>query len=672
MRITYNNIIAMLSKIHSHKKRISRSYFTDNKIDIDKDVMECIIKSSALFESIIEHYHNKFNVFRHNHNFETTMKKLSEFSMRVENKINDIEKKQNMINFNNVIFPWLVKGGFFEDLQKSNNSIVSAIDNRMKTKFKLCVEPTQFTNGKTEQTLNKICRNQANSSMSSTKHHLDIIATNKSLSETTQWKIRAINKFNNLSQDILSQDKILVDILSSNNDSSFNNISDYIVKFIKANKKSELPNILIICYHAKRVLDDLFELFKCFPENKLLLNKYKMNISLYFDEPDANISITSKFLKKLNEHKECSNMIRDITFITATPFENFWDTLEEFNITKLINTNSKSKDGDYDSLLEKYRMITDHNFIPLNNLTENPLEYIKDAFEKYIKDEIGTVILAPAHLYTIGDDFGSHEEVVKFFIEKKYCVFLSNGSFKGFITSRERISLDEFNKKNNVNGELRESLIKWKQLNPKENLAITGNLTIERGISLISKPFVITHAIFSMYHNKQLNKLVQMFGRTTGHKDYVDVLTIICPQEIYDNVNNYVSNTIKIRKRNPETYCKDDFCKITNDIILSDNPELQKIIVLDNKDTKELEDVRNKKLLKSIVSQCNTISKYVGFEREFVNATKHYKEWNIEEMLKPNAITQIVNIPEDKKNKNVLMIYLYDGKLIVNPWQGLC
>lgn len=660
MDITYTNINAMLSKIRSYDKKINRSYFKQEKIEIDRDIMNCVIKSSALFESVIEYYHNKFNVLHRKYNFETTMKKLLEFPIRVENKINDIEEKQNIINFNNVIFPWLVKGGFFEDLQKSNESIV----NRMKTKFKLCVEPTQFTNGKTEQTLNKICRNQTISSMSSTKHHLDIIATNKSLSETTQWKIRAINKFNNLSQN-----KISVDILSSDKDSSFNDIDGFIAKFFKANKKSELPNILIICYHAKRVLDDLFELFKCFPENKLLLNKYKMNISLYFDEPDANISITSKFLKKFNEHKEYSNMIHNITFITATPFENFWDALEEFNITKLINTNSDSIVSDYDLLLEKYRMITDHNFISLNNLTENPLEYIKDAFEKHIKNETETVILAPAHSYTNTNDFGSHEEVVKFFIEKKYCVFLSNGSFKGFITYRnERTSLDNFNKTNKVNGELRESLIKWKQLNPKENLAITGNLTIERGISLISKPFVITHSIFSMYHNKQLNKLVQMFGRTTGHKDYVDVLTIICPQEIYDNVNNYVSNTIKIRKKNPETYCRDDFCEITNNI--SENSEPLKIIVLDNEDTRELEDVKNKKLLKSIVAQSNMISKYISFDKRFVNASKYYKEWNIEGMLKTNAITQLVNIPKELQNTNVLMIYLYDGKLIVNPWQG--
>ena len=129
----------------------------------------------------------------------------------------------------------------------------------------LCHELTQFTIGKTEQTLNQIAKQTLNqvaeryllNSCNLDDHLIQVIVTNNSLLETEMWKVRTKNKFGE-NQDIS------VDILSSSKESDFNNILQFISKIITAKNISELPNILIVCFHKKRVCDDLFQLFETF------------------------------------------------------------------------------------------------------------------------------------------------------------------------------------------------------------------------------------------------------------------------------------------------------------------------------------------------------------------------------------------------------------------------
>jgi hypothetical protein len=85
-------------------------------------------------------------------------------------------------------------------------------------------------------------------------HLIEVLVTNNSLLETEMWKVRTKNKFGE-NQDIS------VDILSSSKDSDFNSIHQFISKIITAKTRSELPNVLIVCFHKKRVCDDLFKLF---------------------------------------------------------------------------------------------------------------------------------------------------------------------------------------------------------------------------------------------------------------------------------------------------------------------------------------------------------------------------------------------------------------------------
>jgi hypothetical protein len=57
-----------------------------------------------------------------------------------------------------------------------------------------------------------------------------------------------------------------------------------------------------------------------------------------------------------------------------------------------------------------------------------------------------------------------------------------------------------------------------------------------------------------------LNKLIQLIGRSTGNKKYVEnICIIVCSQEIIDIVKTVVNKTIELRKENPENYNFTDF-----------------------------------------------------------------------------------------------------------------
>jgi hypothetical protein len=426
--------------------------------------------------------------------------------------------------------------------------------NNTKIPMSLVHELTQFTKGKTEQTLKQITTRYLINSENYKEHLIDIIITNKSLIETEQWKIRTSDKFKNYKT-------IQIDILSSKKESEYNNINSYITHIVSAKSKEDLPNILVICFHKTRVINDLLKLFNTFSGTNFLLPHTNIKFHLNFDEPDANLGVTSTFLKGINE--KFNHIITGIVFITASPYEDFWKMLSKNKILQLYNIHHKEdfEEKTYEDYLEDYRSIYDHKYFCLDDNTDNPLEYIKLVFKnKIINNKNTNIIFAPAHVYTIKEDVGSHKEVVEYFKSLGYHIFLSNGTFKGFITNKgEYESLIEFNNKYKITGELRESLRKWRQLNPTQSLAITGYNTIERGVTFNTDDFNMTHAIISNYHSKKDNKLIQVIGRTTGHKKYVGTMSIICPQDVYDKVLLLVEKTIRIRELNPEHYEKIDF-----------------------------------------------------------------------------------------------------------------
>jgi hypothetical protein len=477
--------------------------------------------------------------------------------------------------------------------------------------FKLRTKPTQFTKGKTEDTLCDLTQRYLLNIDETDYHLIDIIVTNKSLPETEQWKFRTDKTFKSFKN-------ITIDILSSKSN-DYNTIASYIQNILNCKTKEELPNILIICYHAKRVCDDLITMFNIFGGNNYIQPSNKIKFHISFDEPDANLGVTKKFIKKIKGFID-NSLITGILFITATPIEEFWKMLNESGIKTLLNMNFNNTQN-FDEELNNYRAFKEHNIIEHNNETTNPLYYIIDVFSKHritllntetneekidyytveqerdidlkkyiiiqktqlINENERKILFTPAHLYTDTEGVGSHMEVVSYFNDKNYCVFVMNGKFKGFIyPDKSKIELTQFNVENNVDGELRDSLVKWNELNPTTNLAITGYWVIERGITFNTTGFNFTDMILSNYHLSSMCKLIQLAGRGSGGKIYVNKMNVICTTKIKDTIINFNKNLEEICSLNPEYFNRTDFVDTNNTIpvkmIINDN-DLLKIII---------------------------------------------------------------------------------------------
>lgn len=327
---------------------------------------------------------------------------------------------------------------------------------------------------------------------------------------------------------------------------------------MKCRSKKELPNILILCYHNKRVCKDLIELFKAFDGDRYVQTNNKVKFHISFDEPDANLGTTKLFLEQIEPYIN-KNIIDGILFITATPVEEFWKMLSTTGIHKLLNMNYDNTDM-FDESMEDYRSFKEHNIIVHNNDTNNPLYYIIDLFANNKIDMNGQKILfVPSHLHKSTKNKGCHNEFVSYFIDKHFCVLLMNSDFKGFIYPNGiRITLDEFNKRYNIKGELRDTLRMWRKLNT-HNLAITGYWVVERGITFNTDGFNFTDMVLSNYHLSSLNRLIQIAGRATGNKKYVNVINIFCTQEVRNAVLDFNENLEKICSLNPEYFNKMDF-----------------------------------------------------------------------------------------------------------------
>lgn len=494
------------------------------------------------------------------------------------------------------------------------------------TMFKLCTKPCQFTKGKTEETLSDLTKRYLLNVSDTENHLIDIIVTNKSLPETGQWKIRTDKAFKKFD--------IKIDILSSKS-KDYKNINKYIADILACKTKEEMPNILIICFHKKRVCDDLLKLFKAFSGDGLIPTGDIIKFHVSLDEPDANLGVTKKFLEQIKRFIDIS-LITGIVFITATPVEDFWKMLDSSGIKRLLNINFNNIQN-FEEDLNNYRAFRDHTIIEHENETTNPLDYIKDVFSNgLINQNERNIIFAPAHLYTETEGVGSHSEVVSYFNDKNYCVFVMNGKFKGFIyEDKSKVELTQFNTENNITGELRESLRKWNELNPRRNLAITGYWVIERGITFNTTGFNFTHMILSNYHSSSTGKLIQLAGRGSGGKLYVSEMKVICTPKVKDTIINFNKNLEEICSLGPEYFNKTDFevknSTIPVKMIIKDDEVLKKVITLRDKAKRGYKEELHKVLEEGIeqnkilIFDRNNIKKFDISSRS-INQVRMYKD----------------------------------------------
>lgn len=518
-----------------------------------------------------------------------------------------------------------------EDAEKRRDELQLQIDklHKKEIEYCLCSKPCQFVEGKTQDTLNKL-KQRHNQNLNEHHHLIQIVVTNKSLQEVSQWELRTSKEFKN-------DKKIKIHILSSKS-KDYKDINSYIADIIlKCEDKSELPDILIMCFHSQRVVNDLVKMINIFG-GKTLIFKIKFHIS--FDEPDSNLGVSKKFLESIKDFID-KDIITGICWITATPLDPFWKMLKIEGITTLLNMNYNTFYS-FDEDLKNYQQFKEHNIIEFNNETKNPLDYIKDIYKTdSINKNERKIVFAPGHIYTKKEDVGSHKEIIEYFKDLDYCIFILNGTEKGFYypNSSDIINLETFNKKYNITGELRESLVKWNQLNPKMNLAITGNNLIERGITFNTTGFNFTDMIFSTYHLYSISKLIQLAGRGSGGKQYVGKMNVFCTTKIKDTIIEYNEKMTMISSLNPRILCMDDFKPNNTDtipikMIINDDETLNNIrsLMLLNKNVNK----KNKEKIHNIlidgieqdkitIIDKNNIKKFVINTRQ-IDVFRKYRE----------------------------------------------
>jgi hypothetical protein len=402
-------------------------------------------------------------------------------------------------------------------------------------------------------------------------HHMTVILTNKSLLETTMWKHRLVGKTKELNMNICT--------LSSKKDSTFNNVDQIITKLVKAKNANSIPDIIVMCTHGTRT-DDIVTLFTQLEFGNLDFTNigiHQITATVMFDEADKNIGLIAEFVQNLNKEllsKTHNTILRDIHFITATPGRKFWKKLQNAGIKELENIHHYLRDNDifdykHEELYSDYRSIDEHHFKnDIDNMTENPIEYANIVLNKIMEQRILTdthtplVVFAPAEV-----KIDSHYEMAKIFRNQNFTVLIINGEQKGFQSPDYSFeSIEDFNKRTDTEGELYNTLVKWKSLDENKNkdLAITGYLNVQRGITFCTTGFNFTDMIVSRYHLKDIDGLIQILGRANGEKQYVQIMNIWTPKKVMDDANEMIEILNELHKRDPEMYIESDFRKKTS------------------------------------------------------------------------------------------------------------
>ena len=466
------------------------------------------------------------------------------------------------------------------------------------TEYVLNFECTQFPLGKTKKTLTfianayKIHRLNTNNTVTG-EHVISIIISSNNLAETAQWSVRAEKELKTL----LGGKDVSIRTISSktiNDGMGSGKNMDAFVSALTRLPQKDLPDVLLMCCHEKRVNRDLVELLEA-AQNTLRMDygkRFKFN--LFIDEADKNIGLVGKALKKV-KRDELEKRLNQVHFITATPDLAFWNTLKKCGIKKLANFDFLEgaptiSDEERAFAKECYQSILTQTFNGVDYLaTDDPLDYIKYVMtETELVDESNPVVLfVPGAREKV-----THNAIRDHFLQKGYWVFYHNGDFKGFIRPDGlKLPVDDLLKNPNwlpQNGEkyeLRDLLVAWRKKNPTANLAITGKTTISRGITFNSadeagNSFNFTHMIFSACHTKNLAEFVQLLGRACGHKKYCDAIQIIGYTAAFDNAKAFVNHILDLKDENVR--------ELTKDNMLVDGVK-KSIIIWPNLKLKELE-----------------------------------------------------------------------------------
>ena len=433
-------------------------------------------------------------------------------------------------------------------------------------KYKLNVEATQFTIGKTSKTLMDVAKNatklhllHAGENNDPTADHIiSIIITSCNLAETDQMFVRCKNKFRR---------KLNICTISSKeknkNNGSGKSINHFISTLCTSSRKT-CPDILLMCCHSQRISNDIIKLMEA--QHNLMMNEgaraFRFKFNIFIDEADKNIKLVANSLNTILQRRLDINTIKEVNFITATPSKKFWKTLRKINITELDNFDfgCEISKEQREEALRKYRSILTQEFIDYQTpLFIDTLSYIKKVIVEsgIIDSNKRNIVFAPAK-----NSIKDHVDIANWFINNGWWVFLHNGRFKGFISPlNEKFTVKDLKIKYNMSEstELRDVFVEWNKRHSNSSLAITGYSTITRGITFCTTGFNFTHMIFSAAHTKNLAEFVQLLGRCCGHEKYCDNIKIIGFKEAMEEAKQFVKNILELKSEDLERYNADNF-----------------------------------------------------------------------------------------------------------------
>ena len=340
--------------------------------------------------------------------------------------------------------------------------------------LELIVKPTQ--SGKTFIMLQEISKMLENDDDT-----IHIIFCDNQLLQTEQTNDR-LEKYDGL-ETYISDDGYVSLILSCKSKiiKFYTQLTHYICNNLKT---------IVTCSNKKRV-DDIDKLIKSFSQSKKL-NEYKF--SIWIDEIDKNIQLFKDYLKEWDKHPS----VKRIGLITATP----GNVLKIFNIIKIFELKES-----YDR--EKYHSFSESEFklLNFNDLEiELYIQKVMNEFSNLIK--IGQVWFIPGEVNT-----NSHGNIKDFLIKLDFTVIIINGKEKKIFYNNKSEDLPSMN-----NDALADSLGDYYITNKLhlKKVAITGNLCVNRGITINSNKMLITHAIFPTKINNPSSSY-QLAGRICGN-----------------------------------------------------------------------------------------------------------------------------------------------------------
>jgi hypothetical protein len=400
-------------------------------------------------------------------------------------------------------------------------------------------------------------------------HHMTIIFTNNNLLETKMWCHR-VSKNDTLRN-------LNISTLSSKKESTYNRIDQIKTKLVDAKKADHLPDIIIMCTHGSRT-DDIVDLIHTITNGNLDFKRIgilQITATIMFDEADKNIEIIVDFIKNITKKFVIDDVvnntfIRDVHFITATPSDIFWKKLKSANIDKLKNINKMLQEQNitenriiisHDELVKDYRKLSDHTMkTDVDNLTGDPVHYASLVLPKILQSlTTGLRIFAPGECYK-----QSHLNMKDLFAANGFTTLILNSDYKGFFDSNNKFTpLVEFNSIHNIHGELYESLKKWNELYPDDNLLITGYYNVERGLTINTTGFNLTDMIISQYHTGNKASFIQICGRASGDVKFVQIFNVWSPKSVIEEINKYIDAMNEALRKNPEEYKESHFRKAT-------------------------------------------------------------------------------------------------------------